>query len=227
MANDSNVSEVSPPITYCKPGDAPARDWRFWLIFVSLMVSTFMFALEAVAVGNALPSIVHRFNGTQFIWVGCARGWYPRLRTPLTRSRSSTLPKIAGRRAVMLGALAFFAVGSAVSGAASSMNVLIVGRTIQGVGGGAIVSVTQIILSDLVPLRERGTFSGLIAIAFTIASCIGPVVGGSLAQNGQWRWLFYLNIPISGVTAALTLAFLKLKTPPGSAKDKLKYMDWM
>ncbi|TFY71509.1 hypothetical protein EVG20_g1500 [Dentipellis fragilis] len=225
MSTDSGsstrISAAASLTPHRESGDAAVRDWKFWLIMLSLMLSTFIFALEAVAVGNALPAIVHRFHSTQFVWVGSAYSLAACAFLPLT----GAVAQIFGRRAVMFSALAFFAIGSAVCGAASSMNIFIAGRIIQGVGGGGITSISQIILSDLVPLCERGTFSGLLAIAFTIASCIGPVVAGSFAQRGQWRWIFYLNIPICAVTGILTLAFLKLKTPSGSMRAKLKSID--
>ncbi|KAA1466939.1 MFS general substrate transporter [Dentipellis sp. KUC8613] len=211
-----------------EPAEGAIRDWRFWLIIVSLMLSTFIFALETVAIGNALPIIVNELRGSQFVWVGSSYSLAASAFLPMTGS----LSHIFGRRDVILVALLLFAIGSAVAGSASSMSILILGRSayispIQGVGGGGITSVSQIILSDLVPLRERGTFSGILAIAFTIACCIGPVVSGALAQHGQWRWLFYLNIPICGAAGALTLVFLKLKIPPGSLREKAKHMDWI
>ncbi|KAA1466884.1 MFS general substrate transporter [Dentipellis sp. KUC8613] len=219
---DISVTASSPSLGGSDSRSGAARGWRFWLIIVSLMMSTFIFALDAVAVGNALPSIVHDLTGTQFVWIGSAYSLAACAFLPMT----GALSQAVGRRVVMLCALAFFAVGSALCGAAPSMNVLIVGRTIQGVGGGGIAALSQIILSDLVPLRERGAFSGFLAIAYTIASCIGPVVGGAFAQVGQWRWLFYFNIPLCCLNGALILICLKMKTPPGSM-EKLKSIDWI
>ena len=106
----------------------------------------------------------------------------------------------------MLGSIATFALGSALCGAAKDMNFLIASRStssllivapsialtllpstaIQGLGGGAITALIQIILADLVSLRERGVFNGIIALAWAIGGGVGPVLGGSLAQAGQW-----------------------------------------
>lgn len=105
----------------------------------------------------------------------------------------------------MIGSIAIFALGSALCGAAKDMNFLIAARSalvsvsciyhgndvslstaIQGLGGGAITALIQIILADLVSLRERGVFNGIIALAWAIGGGIGPVLGGSLAQAGQW-----------------------------------------
>ncbi|KAI0297884.1 hypothetical protein B0F90DRAFT_1669278 [Multifurca ochricompacta] len=95
----------------------------------------------------------------------------------------------------MLLALLLFAVGSAICGPASSMNMLIAGRTVQGLGAGAITSSVQIMLSDLVTLRERGTFSGLMALSWAVGGGVGPVIGGSLAQSGNWCHLLVMMLP--------------------------------
>ncbi|KAF7303486.1 MFS general substrate transporter [Mycena indigotica] len=106
------------------------------------------------------------------------------------------LAGIFGRRAVMLAAILVFMIGSTLCGAATSMNFLIAGRTVQGLGAGATVSLIQIIISDMIPLKSRGIFSGIIATSFGIGAGAGPVIGGSLAESGHWRWLFYMNLPI-------------------------------
>ncbi|KAJ7624051.1 major facilitator superfamily domain-containing protein [Mycena polygramma] len=198
------------------------RDLRFWLIFVSLCVCSFLTAIEIGSITTALPTIVDELHGNGFIWVGSAFALGSTALIPFAGGAA----QIFGRRPVLLGSLLLFALGSAVSGAARSMNMLIAGRTIQGLGGGGIISLTQIIVSDLVSLRERGTFNGLISISYSIGVGIGPVVGGSLASTGQWRWLFYLNLPICGLAAILVFFFLRLRTPPGTLRDKFTLIDY-
>ncbi|KAJ6472376.1 major facilitator superfamily domain-containing protein [Mycena vitilis] len=205
------------------PEDKHPRDLRFWLIFVSLCVCSFLTAIEIGSITTALPTIVDELHGTGFIWVGSAFALGSTALIPFAGGAA----QIFGRRPVLLGSLLLFALGSAVSGAARSMNMLIAGRTIQGLGGGGIISLTQIIVSDLVSLRERGTFNGLISISYSIGVGIGPVVGGSLASTGQWRWLFYLNLPICGLAAILVFFFLRLRTPPGTLREKFALIDYL
>ncbi|KAG8896929.1 hypothetical protein FRB99_008573 [Tulasnella sp. 403] len=209
--------EVSNEMTVQQFGGA-----RFWLIFIALMVSTFLSALELTSVSTALPTIVDDLHGTDFVWVGSAYALGSTAFLPL----SGGLAQIFGRRPVVLGSLLLFALGSALCGAAQNMNMLIGGRTVQGVGGGGILSLTEIVVADLVPLAQRGTYMGLIAAVWAIASAIGPPVGGAFSQS-NWRWLFYINLPLCGVAIALVFVFLRMKTPQDDFKTKMSRMDWI
>ncbi|KAJ6468281.1 Mfs1.2 [Mycena sanguinolenta] len=197
--------------------------YRFWLIFLSLCISLFLAAFELTAVTTALPSIIHDLQGSHFIWVGSGYSIAATAFLPM----SGGVAEIFGRRWSMLAALIIFALGSALCGSAKTMSWLIGARVVQGLGGGAILSMTSIIVSDMVPLRERGAYNGLLGLVWAFASGIGPLISGALVQHGQWRWLFYLNLPVCGVALALTLAFLSLPTPPGTLKEKLQRMDWI
>ncbi|KAJ7889221.1 iron permease [Mycena leptocephala] len=199
------------------------RDWRFWCIILSLAICILLTAIEFTAVGTALPVIVQDLSGDKFIWVGSA---YTLGETALIPFCGG-LAQIFGRRIVVLVSIALFCLGSALCGAATTMNFLIGGRTVQGLGAGAITALTQIIIADLVPLTERGVFNGIMALAWGIGGGCGPVIGGSLAERGQWRWLFYLNLPICAVAATLVTIFLRLKKPNAPLLEKLKRIDWI
>lgn len=199
------------------------KDWKFWCIIFSLALSVLLTAVEFTSIGAALPTIIRDLQGVQFIWVGSAYALGSTALVPLCGG----LTQIIGRRPIMLLAILLFALGSTICGAASSLNMLIAGRTVQGLGAGAITSSVQIMLSDLVTLRERGTFSGLMALSWAIGGGVGPVIGGALAQNGHWRWLFYLNLPICAFNATLVLFFMRLKTPPATLSEKLSKIDFI
>ncbi|KAI0337303.1 Mfs1.2 [Trametopsis cervina] len=193
------------------------------MVFLAICVSLFLSALEFTATSTALPTIVHDLKGVQFVWVSSA---YALASTALLPA-SGGFAQIFGRRATMLMSLTIFALGSALCGAAKSLAWLIAARTIQGAGGGGIVALSSIIVSDMVSLEERGAYNGCISMTWAVASSIGPIVGGSLSTAGQWRWLFYLNLPVCGAAAALVFIFLKLPTPPGTFKEKITRIDWV
>ncbi len=132
----------------------------FWCIFASICVTLFLSALDQSAVSTALPTIAHDLHTTEFVWVGSA----------YTLSSTAFLPmsggfaQIFGRRVALLSCIALFALGSGICGGAKNMAMLIAGRTIQGLGGGGIQSVSAIILADLVTLQERGLYAGLFGV---------------------------------------------------------------
>ncbi|GJE93421.1 MFS general substrate transporter [Phanerochaete sordida] len=127
----------------------------------------------------------------------------------------------------MIGSILFFALGSALSGSAQNMNMLIGARTVQGIGGGAIINLTEIIVSDLVPLAERGMYQGLVGLTWALASGVGPPIGGAFAGQASWRWLFYMNLPLAGIALVLVWFFLRVRVPEGSIKEKFARIDWV
>ncbi|KAJ6456450.1 major facilitator superfamily domain-containing protein [Mycena sanguinolenta] len=194
---------------------------NFWLVLAALLVSLFLALLESYAVSTALPVIVQELRSDDFLWVASAYGIASTVLIPL----SGGLAEIIGRRPVILFSIALFGIGGVVGGAARNMNMLIAARTVQGAGAGGVFSLTQIILSDMVTLEERGKYNGLFGLVWAIGGGLGPIVGGSLASPSRWRWLFYLNAPIAGFAFVLMLFFLHLRTPPGSWKEKMLRID--
>ncbi|KAI0709719.1 iron permease [Earliella scabrosa] len=209
-------------------GLAPAptpKTASFWLSMLAITIATFLAALDTSAVSTALPTIVNHFQGQQFVWIGSAYTLAGVAFLPL----SGHFANIFGRRPILLSGLVLFALGSAMCGAASSMAMLIGGRTVQGLGAGVILALTEIILADLVPLRERGAYQGAIGLIWSVASIIGPLVGGAFASREDWTWrgLFYLNLPLTGISMVLCLLFLDLKTPSMSFSDRVARIDWI
>ncbi|KAI0648785.1 iron permease [Trametes meyenii] len=200
---------------------APKRGFNFWMVFVSNLVIDMLSVIDMMAVSTALPTIVQHLNGTDFIWAGSAYTIASTAIIPLVGDLVSGF----GRKPVLLSFVLTFALGSAISGRAQSMNMLIAGRAIQGFGGGGCLAVTEIVYADLVPLPERGKFQGLIVSVWTIGCAIGPPIGGSLANSGAWRWLFFLNLPLCGIALVLSSLFLRVRAPTTSLRQKVKEMD--
>ncbi|KAI0648736.1 iron permease [Trametes meyenii] len=214
---------ASPAAPDPPPKPAP-KGTVFWLSFTAVVVCNFLSALDVTAVSTALPTITADLNGgDKFVWVGSAYGLAAAAILPF----SGRLADVMGRRPVMLTCVGFFFLGSALSGSAQNMNWLIAARTIQGVGGGGIINLASIITSDLIPLAERGTYQGFLVMTWGFAAAMGPVVGGAFAEKASWRWLFYLNLPLSGIAFFLVAIFLRVRTPGGSLREKLSRIDWL
>lgn len=134
------------------------------------------------------------------------------------------LADVVGRRYSLLISVLLFLGGSVICALAQSILVLVVGRGVQGIGGGGIQAIVEIILSDITTLRERGLYMGAIGLVFAIASLIAPILGGVFSDY-NWRWIFWINLPIGGVACALIVPFMKLNTPPMPFKEKIQRMD--
>ncbi|KAL4246489.1 MFS transporter superfamily protein [Abortiporus biennis] len=199
------------------------KDLSFWMILFSLCLSMFCSALELTAVPSAMPTMTAAIHGVDFVWVNSAFSLASTSLIPTTGG----LADIFGRQSVILSSFFFFALGSALCGSAQNMPWLVAGRALQGVGSGGIQSLTMIILSDLVSLQERARYNGFIGLVWAISATCGPLIGGGFAKSGNWRWLFYINLPLSGLCATLIVVFLRLRTPSQSLKEKLLRIDWI
>ncbi|KAF7308181.1 Iron permease [Mycena chlorophos] len=200
---------------------------EFFLTLLAIGVTTVLSALDLTGIGTTLPTISKALDDTkgEFVWIGSAYALASTAFIPLM----GNLADAFGRRPVVLTSIAFFALGSALSGAAQSMTWIIAARAVQGVGGGGILALSEILIADLVPLAERGAYQGFLALVWSIGSCIGPPIGGALANvnDKAWRWLFWLNLPLCGISFVLVALFLHVRTPPGTLKSKLAQVDWI
>lgn len=129
-----------------------------------------------------------------------------------------------GRKSCINAALVLFLVGSVVCACSKSLLMLVIGRGIQGLGGGGIHSMCEIILSDLTTLRERGLFFGLIALVFAVAGFAAPVMGGAFSER-SWPWIFWINLPIGAIALVLLVLFLNIKVPLLKGKEKWQRLD--
>lgn len=124
--------------------------------------------------------------------------------------------------------MAIFFVGSLGAAFSQTAIQLIVFRALTGIAGGGIMTVAQLIVSDVVPLRERGKYQGILGSVVAIAHGIGPVIGGALASQSRdsWRWIFRLNLPLTFITTLCAIFLMPLKKVEGDWKLKLKAIDF-
>ena len=128
----------------------------------------------------------------------------------------------------MIGAVAIFALGSGLSGGASSAIMLLAGRVVQGIGGAGLTLMTGMIVSDIVPVRERGKYMSILFCSFSIGTGLGPFVGGALVERASWRWVFYINLPIRREALIMLYLFLQVHHPKSwAAKEKLVRIDFI
>lgn len=138
------------------------------------------------------------------------------------------LSDIWSRKFVLFVGLAIFFIGSLAASLAQNVTQLIVFRALTGVGGGGLMTVAQMIVSDVVPLRERGKYQGILGAVVALAYGIGPVIGGALASisHDSWRWIFRLNLPLTVVTTLAVFFFMPLRKVEGCWQVKVKAIDF-
>ena len=181
---------------------------RVYVIFVALMAAMFLSALDQSIVGTALPTIVGDLGAAE------NEGW---IITAYLLAIAIVMPiygkvgDLVGRRIPFLIAIALFVVGSTGSALSGSFIELITWRSVQGLGAGGLVILSQAIIADIVSARDRGKFMGPMGAVFGIATVAGPLLGGWFTEGPGWRWCFWTNVPFG--ILAFGIAWFTLKLP--------------
>lgn len=165
----------------------------FLAIFSAVFLPMFLAAVDQTLLATATPAIVEDLGGLrQASWITIGYMLAMAASVPIY----GWLGDNFGRAKILMIALVVFALGSIVSASASTMDHMIAGRILQGLGGGGLMSLSQSLVGELVPIRQRARFQGYFAAMFTLASVGGPVIGGFVVHAYSWHWLFWANIPL-------------------------------
>lgn len=169
--------------------------------FIGVLIGLSLAALSQTVVSTALPTIVGELGGYDGLsWVVTAYLLSSAVVVPV----AGKLADIHGTARLFRASIALFALGSLLAGLSTSMTMLIASRAVQGIGGGAIMTVSFTIIARLVPARERGRYQSKVASVFAATSVAGPLVGGFFVDHLSWRWAFFV-ITAASVAAALVV----------------------
>ena len=189
-------------------------------ILMSLLLTMFLAALDQTIVATALPTIGRQFQDVSSLsWVITAY----LLASTAVAPVFGTLTDIYGRRGMIIAALSLFVAGSVMCALAPNMTVLILGRGLQGLGGGGIMPVVQTVISDVVSPRERGQYQAYFSGVWMAAGIGGPILGGLFAEHLHWSMIFWINVPLA--LAALALLLPKMAKIP--AYHRRRKVDWL
>ena len=206
-----------PPSSGPQPGRWVLSHSDIRTIVLGLLLAMFLAALNQTIVATALPTIGRDFHDFEMLpWVVTAFLLTSTVVSPLY----GKLSDVYGRRAMMLASIGIFIAGSVACAVAPDMITLILGRGLQGIGGGGILPLAQSILADAVAPRERGRYQAYMGSVWITAGLGGPVLGGVLAEHFHWSVIFWVNVPVGLVAAYMAHTTLK-RLPRHDRKHKL------
>ncbi|KAG8165579.1 hypothetical protein KVR01_004131 [Diaporthe batatas] len=222
MPSLKSSSEAVPGGHDTTPDSAP-HSASFWLFIASLCLIAFTASLDGSRIAIALPRISSTLQiGNNYVYVANCFLFAQTVIQP----GLAQLCDIFGRRWPMIISVCIFALGSGIAGGANNTATIIAGRTVQGLGSGGIMLLVELIVCDLVPLRERGKYLGIVLSTAALGAIVGPIVGGALADR-DWRWCFYLNLPICGLVIPVQVKLLRIKHHSIPWKDAIGRIDWI
>lgn len=137
------------------------------------------------------------------------------------------LSDIFGRRQILLSVVLIFTIGTILCSVSHGFPLFLSGRSLQGIGGGGIAASCLVITTDIVPLRQRPTYYAIVQMAWAIGTLVGPIIGGVIAENITWRWMFYINLPFCGIGIVLVPLTVRLQAIRPSIKERMFSIDWV
>jgi EmrB/QacA subfamily drug resistance transporter len=191
---------------------------RRWWALGAVLLTMFFSSLDQTIISTAMPVIIGDLQGlTLYAWTFTAYMMTSALTVPIY----GKLSDVYGRKPFYVVGLILFMLGSMFSGMVANMPQLIIARSLQGLGAGAMLSMPRATIGDIFNPRQRGRWMGVIASVFGLSSIIGPVMGGWITDHWGWRWVFYINLPVAGLALLAVLYAL----PAVKTGDHVK-LDW-
>ncbi len=179
------------------------KDVSRWFIMLGLALGMLLASLDQTVVGTSLPRIVAVLGGMDlFSWLFTAYMLAQTITIPIAGKMSDRM----GRKPIFLSGMIIFMAGSLMAGFSTSMEMLIVCRFIQGLGGGALIPVAMATVADLYAPQDRGKIQGMLGAVFALSTVIGPFIGGFIVDNWDWDWVFWVNLPV-GIFAMIVASF--------------------
>src|SRR3954452_10050906 len=175
------------------------------LLLAAVISGLLLAMLDQTIVGTALPSIVRHLDGASlYLWVVTAYLVPATVSLPIYARLSDRY----GRKPLLLTGMVLFLLGSTLSAAAQSMGELVAFRGLQGLGAGALEGLSFSLVADLYAGKRNAALQGMLAGLMGLSFIAGPLVGGFLADEVGWRWVFLVNLPIGAVALAIVAAVL-------------------
>lgn len=194
-----------------------------WLTTIAVMSAAFMFVLDGTIANVALPQMAGSFSSSndEATWILTSY----LIASGIVVPSVDWFSKFFGRKMFFIACILIFTVASLLCGMATSLDMMILARILQGLGGGALLPVSQAILLEAFPPEKRALAMSIFGFGVVVAPVIGPILGGWLTDNWSWNWIFFINIPF-GILAAIT-SKLWIFDPPYAQKQADAKIDYV
>ena len=192
-----------------------------WVIALTVMFGAFMAVMDTSVVNVSMPHMMGSFGQdlSSITWVATAYS----IAEIIMATMAGWWSALIGRKTLYMGSFALFTLGSVLCGTAVTFPQMLVYRVIQGIGGGALIPVSQAILRETFPQRQQGMAMAVYGMGVVLAPALGPVFGGWLTDRWGWPWIFYINVPVCALGMFLTARYV---FDPDYLKRGLKKVDW-
>ena len=212
-SDDNNDSETD---------TTPKARLQIAATLLALGLALFVAALDQTIVATIIPTVVADLHSAAgYVWIG---GAYL-LANAAAANIWANLSDIWGRKIMLLTATAVFLGSSIICAESVDMTMMIVGRSIQGIAGAGLMQMVTITVSDLFSVRHRSLYFGILECIWAIAGAVGPLMGGALTETISWRWVYWINLPVSGTAFVLLFFFLDVHNPRTPFWDGIKAVD--
>ncbi|KAJ2907960.1 hypothetical protein GGI21_003364, partial [Coemansia aciculifera] len=196
---------------------------RLRIIVIGLCLLYFVSALDTTILATVYIDISNQYDDlTNGIWIITSY----LLATTAVQPLFGKFSDILGRFEAVVVATIIFCIGSIMCALSHSLAMLVASRAIQGIGGGGLITMVSVIMSDVTTERDRGRFTAYLAGAWGVASAVGPVMGGAIVENASWRIIFWINLPVCIPSLTVLYFSLRIPKPEGSWREKLRRIDF-
>lgn len=197
---------------------------RLWACMVSVLLCLFLLGLDQTIVITIISEVGNKFNAIEKVgWLSSGFLLAVCIFAPFWGNFSISF----GRKTTMIISVVIFEIGCLICALANSMELLIAGRFIAGIGGGGIQSTSYIICAEIVPIEQIPLSMSCIAMVYALSTIAGPLVGGAFTTHVTWRWSFYINLPVGAIALLLLIFSWHPPKSHGTLKEKLKKIDYL